>query len=238
MMYLINAIFRSFKEIFAKNNRKALVLSIILCIISYCILFSLFGWIIHNFTFFQTKWLENTVDILGGIMVFVCSLFMLPAVISSFSELFSESIIKQTQQDYFPTAPTPTPASTFDSILYSLSFSGKSAFYTIGMMFGYVVILPFFLIPGLNIFLILFSSFILYGVNAYFLGKGYFDTVAMRHISSDDSTTLWKENKVILLLAGFIISFLYTIPIINLVTPIFAFSLMTQLFYKLHTKNI
>ena len=157
---------------------------------------------------------------------------MLPAVISTFSELFSERIIKQTEKDYFPNAPEPTPVSTFDSILYSLSFSGKSAFYTFGMMFGYVLILPFFLIPVLNIFLVLFSSFILYGVNAYFLGKGYFDTVAMRHMSSDKSTALWKENRVILLLGGFVIAFLYTVPIINLVAPIFAFSLMTQLFYR------
>ncbi|MBR7159062.1 MAG: EI24 domain-containing protein [Alphaproteobacteria bacterium] len=229
---MLNIIANSFSEVFAKDMRKTFWQTFILAIICYAALFTGIAYFFHHTTFFATPWLENAIDILGGVLSAVISLFLLPALISIFSELFSDRIIDHTEATYFPKAPAPTPVSLSTGILYSLKFSGKAAFYTLGMFIAFILILPFYFIPVLNFLLVIISSTIMYLINGYLIGKGYFDTVAMRHMSPEEASALWSRHRFRLLFAGVIIAFVFTVPVLNLLAPIFSFCLMTQMFWK------
>lgn len=234
---MLNIIADSFAGVFAKEMRKTFWLTFILAGVCYIALFIGIAYLFRHTTFFDTAWLENTVDILGGFLAAIISLFLLPAVISLFSELFSDRVIEYTEAKYFPKAPPANPVSLSTSLIYSLKFSGKSAFYTIGMFVAYILILPLYFIPVLNLMLVFISSGIIYLINGYLIGKGYFDTVAMRRMSPEDASDLWSRHRFKLLFSGVIIAFMFSIPVLNLLTPIFSFGLMTRMFWKVSKEN-
>ena len=82
------------------------------------------------------------------------------------------------------------------------------------------------LIPGVN--LIAF-----YVGNGYLLGREYFEMVAMRHLPPEAARSLRKANRVTVLLCGFVIAGLASVPILNLTTPLFATAFMVHMFKQL-----
>ena len=82
------------------------------------------------------------------------------------------------------------------------------------------------LIPGVN--LIAF-----YVGNGYLLGREYFEMVAMRHLPPAAAQELRKANRVTVLLCGFVIAGLASVPILNLTTPLFATAFMVHMFKRL-----
>ena len=229
---MLNILANSFKEVFAKEIRKTFWQTFILAFFCYIALFISIAYFFHHTTFFDTVWLERAIDILGSLLAAIISLFLLPSLVSIFSEFFSEKIINYTEKKYFPSAPKGKEMSFSSSFFYSLKFSTKSAFYTIGMFIAFILILPLYFVPVLNFLLVIISSSIIYLINGYLIGRGYFDTVAMRHMSYDEASTLWNHNRIKLLFAGVIIAFIFTIPVLNLLAPIFSFCFMTQIFWK------
>jgi CysZ protein len=79
------------------------------------------------------------------------------------------------------------------------------------------------LIPGIN--LIAF-----YLGNGYLLGREYFELAAMRHMPPDKAKQLRRANRVTVLLCGLIIAAIASVPILNLITPLFATAFMVRIF--------
>jgi CysZ protein len=63
---------------------------------------------------------------------------------------------------------------------------------------------------------------IFYIANGYLISREYFELAAHRHMSTTGVHALRKANRWPLLSLGIVITFLLTIPIINLITPVIA----------------
>jgi CysZ protein len=89
-----------------------------------------------------------------------------------------------------------------------------------------IVALLLLLVPGVNavIFLI---------VNAYLLGRGYFELAALRYSRIEDVARIRRANEWQIFLAGLFIAALAAVPLVNLLTPLFGASLMVRLHNKL-----
>ena len=77
--------------------------------------------------------------------------------------------------------------------------------------------------PGLNLF-------VFYGLNGYLLGREYFELVALRHLDAAAAVELRKRHRWRLFVAGVVMTFLFTVPIVNLVTPLIATAAMVHIF--------
>ena len=86
-----------------------------------------------------------------------------------------------------------------------------------------LVALFLLLVPGVN--LIAF-----YVGNGYLLGREYFEMVAMRHLPAEEARRLRKANLATVLLCGLIIAGLASVPILNLLTPLFATAFMVHIY--------
>jgi CysZ protein len=82
------------------------------------------------------------------------------------------------------------------------------------------------LVPGVN--LIAF-----YVGNGYLLGREYFEMVAMRHLPPDEARRLRRANMGYVSLCGLIIAGLASVPILNLLTPLFATAFMVRVYKSL-----
>src|SRR5262249_39648939 len=89
-----------------------------------------------------------------------------------------------------------------------------------------VIALFLLLVPGVN--LIAF-----YAGNGYLLGREYFEMVAMRHLSPEEARRLRKSNLATVFLGGLIIAGLASVPIANLLTPLFATAFMVHVYKSL-----
>ncbi len=97
----------------------------------------------------------------------------------------------------------------------------------IGLKFGLlsllvnVVALALLLVPGVNI-----VAF--FGANAYLLGRGFFELAALRYRDLDDVRALRQRHGVRVFAAGCLCSALMAVPLINLLTPLFATALLVR----------
>jgi CysZ protein len=90
------------------------------------------------------------------------------------------------------------------------------------VILGNIVALFLLLVPGVNI-----AAFFL--VNGYLLGREYFEFAAMRFRDEPEAKALRRRNFGTVFLAGLAIALFLAVPIVNLLTPLFAAALMVHL---------
>jgi uncharacterized protein involved in cysteine biosynthesis len=84
-------------------------------------------------------------------------------------------------------------------------------------------------IPPLNLLLF-------YLLNGYLLGREYFEMVAVRRLDPAATKRLRRDRRGRVILAGAVITFLLTIPLVNLITPIIATAFMLHVFEDLRRR--
>ena len=85
-----------------------------------------------------------------------------------------------------------------------------------------LIILPLYLVPILNVI-------VFYGINAYLLGREYFELVALRRLKPISAQRLRRAHRLRLFTAGLLIAGLLTVPIVNLVAPLLSAAFMVHL---------
>lgn len=97
----------------------------------------------------------------------------------------------------------------------------------IGLKFGLVsllvnaVALVLLLLPGVNV-----VAF--FGANAYLLGRGFFELAALRYRDATEVRELRRRHGVRIFCAGCLCAGLMAVPILNLLTPLFATALLVR----------
>lgn len=69
-------------------------------------------------------------------------------------------------------------------------------------------------------------------INGYLLGREYFELVARRRDTAPRTAELRKAVRGSMWLAGAALAFLATIPVVNLVVPVFGMGLMTHIYHR------
>ena len=95
---------------------------------------------------------------------------------------------------------------------------------------GNILALILYFFPGIN--LIAF-----YIINGYLLGREYFEFAACRLRSEEDARAFYNENAFTVFSGGVIIALFVSIPVLNLLTPLFAAAMMTHLHKSLSQKQ-
>jgi CysZ protein len=208
---------QAFREIFSPSFRTILFKCLGFTIALLVLLIIAAEW---SFAHFVTlpDWAEKTIEWLGGFALIAASVFLIPPVTSLIAGLYLDDIAAEVERSYYPADAPGHELGTGTAIAMSLRFF-------LVILAVNLLALLLLLIPGVN--LIAF-----YVGNGYLLGREYFEMVAMRHLPPDAAQALRKANRVTVLLCGFVIAGLASVPILNLTTPLFATAFMVRM-YKL-----
>ena len=90
------------------------------------------------------------------------------------------------------------------------------------VLLGNLLALLLLLVPGVN----LIAFFV---VNGYLLGREFFEFAAMRCRSEADAKALRRRNAGTVFGAGLLIAAVLSVPIVNLLAPLFAAAMMVHL---------
>jgi CysZ protein len=161
-------------------------------------------------------WIETTIEWLGGFALIVGSIFLIPPVTSLIAGLYLDDIAEAAEREHYPADPPGRELPTMQSVGLALRFF----LVVLGVN---ILALFLLLIPGVN--LIAF-----YAGNGYLLGREYFELAAMRHMPAADARRLRVANRGYVFAGGLIIAALASVPILNLLTPLFATSFMVQIY--------
>lgn len=169
-------------------------------------------------------WLTFVFGIFASIGLALALALLLSSVTAIIAGLFLDDVAEVIEtRDYAGDRPgTAMPIGA--AILSSLKFFGI-------VLVGNIIALMLLLVPGINI-----VAFFL--VNGYLLGREFFEFAAMRFRSPDEARLFRSRHSGTVFAAGLVISAFLAIPILNLLTPLFAAGLMVHLHKMLSKREV
>ena len=170
------------------------------------------------------EWLFGAAGVVG---VLVASFFLFPGVMLIALSLMLDDIAQAVERRHYPELPPARAQPIGEAVMAALTFAAV-------MLLLNLLALPFYLLllfaPPLNLF-------VFYLLNGYLLGREYFELVAARRFDAAGVRRLRRRYKGRVMLAGVVIAFLLTVPIVNLVTPIVATGFMLHVFECLRRRE-
>lgn len=160
-------------------------------------------------------WLKTVLDVLAGLGLLVGLGFLVAPVTALFAGLFLDDVAAVVEATCYPDDP-PGRALPFGQALWA------AIRFTALVIAVNIVVLVLLFFPGINI-----AAFFV--ANGYLLGREYFELAAGRFHPREEVLRLRRENGVRVFLGGLVIALVLAIPIVNIVTPLFATAFMVHL---------
>ncbi|MEO9530567.1 sulfate transporter family protein [Roseibium sp.] len=179
--------------------------------------------LVANFVELPYGWMETALSVLTGIGAVFALGFLIAPISALFAGLFQDDIADIVDRKDYP-GDSPGRALPFaQSVGQTLKFTGI-------VILGNLFALLLLLVPGVNL-----VAFFL--VNGYLLGREFFEFAAMRFMPPAEAKAFRKARGGTVFVAGLVIAGLLAVPILNLVTPIFATIFMLHLYKHLAARQ-
>jgi CysZ protein len=179
-------------------------------------------------TYFEWEWLNSALEV-GGFLVFfgilVLTFFMMATLIGG---VFLDEVAGAVERRHYRKDPPGQSAHFSKTFAISVRFVGVTILLNI-------LALPFYLIA---LFIPPVFACIFFGLNGYLLSREYFELVSLRHQDANGARQLRKTNGIRVFVAGVVIAFLITVPIVNLFVPILATAFMLHFFKALQGRAL
>mgnify|MGYP001157328186 FL=1 len=224
---MLKALSNTVAQLSEPSLRKILFYSVLLALASIVICSGL-GWVLlDQFGLLGFGFLDSFLPWIGASLIIVIGLVFFPSTIMLVASLFSDRIIRAVEEKYYPEKIGTVHVPLTTSIKTSLTLIVIASIVNI-------CLLPFYalgmILPGL-------SFIIFYLGNGYLLGRELFETVAQRHLPAKEARKLRKQYFLKVLIGGGLITFLATLPLVNLFAPIIGTVLMVHFYHNFNKKN-
>jgi CysZ protein len=160
-------------------------------------------------------WLSIVAAIVAGIGLALGLALLIAPVTAVVAGLFLDDVAETVERTDYPLDPPGVPVPALRSIVLALKFFAI-------IVVGNLIALLLLLVPGINI-----AAFFL--VNGYLLGREFFEFAAMRFRPEVEAKALRAKHAGTIFLAGLIIAGFLAVPLLNLLTPLFAAAMMVHL---------
>lgn len=156
-------------------------------------------------SFFDVRSLGHAVAGYTGVMMVV-----FPTAVFFLLGFFSEAIIGAVERRHYPELP-PAPGVGW---LTAMSSSIRMAGISLGVNLLALILVEIFAsdLPGGKVLVYTLA-------NGYLVGRGYFETVALRRFRRMQAKMLWRDHWVDFTVPGAAVAGLFLVPGVNLVAP-------------------
>ncbi|WP_068311364.1 sulfate transporter family protein [Polycladidibacter hongkongensis] len=218
---------RAFSQVFEPHFRKILIRSLLATIVVLIAMWLAINAgvqvLLSNFSDLP-GWVDWVVGAFTGVGVFIALGYLLAPVCAIVVAFYQDSIAEIVERDDYPAHPVGRPLPFDQALLSALRFAGI-------VLLANIVALLLLLVPGVNL-----VAFFL--INGYLLGREFFEFAATRYLKVKDAKLLREFHSKQVFTAGLLIAVVLSIPILNLITPIFATIYMVHVYKRLHGKSL
>ncbi|TCL69554.1 sulfate transporter family protein [Rhizobium sp. BK251] len=160
-------------------------------------------------------WLAFVFAVFAGLGLAVALALLLSPVTALIAGLFLDDVAEVVERRDYAADPPGNAMPLGPAIASSIKFLGV-------VILGNLVALALLFVPGVN----LIAFFI---VNGYLLGREFFEFAAMRFRSPAEARLFRAKHWQTVFLGGLVIAAFLAVPIVNLLTPLFAAGMMVHL---------
>ncbi|MER8592052.1 sulfate transporter family protein [Mesorhizobium sp. M1182] len=153
--------------------------------------------------------------VVAGIGLALGLALLIAPVTAIIAGLFLDDVAEVVERTDYPTDPPGRAVPALRSLVLAIRFFGV-------VILGNIVALLLLLVPGINI-----AAFFI--VNGYLLGREFFEFAAMRFRPEAEAKALRRKYAGTVFLAGLLIAAFLAVPLLNLLTPLFAAAMMVHL---------
>jgi CysZ protein len=222
---VIAALSLALSDVFDPRLRRVLVLSLLGALCVLVGLASGLGYLLHHAAMFDSWLLDRAVELLGDLAILILSWLLFPAVATVVLGFFLEGAIATVEARRYPGLPPPRRQGIGEMVRGGLRLA------LLSIAVNLLALPLYLLLPGLNLV-------VFYGLNGWFLGREYFELIALRRVDDRQLRILWRAHRPRLVAAGAVIAGLLTLPLVNLAAPLIAALFMLHLFERLRQRRV
>jgi CysZ protein len=215
---MIDAAMQAFGETFSPPLRRILLKSIGLAFLLLVVLGMIVQAAITHLVTLPYPF-DMALAIFAAFGIFAGAIYLMPPIISLVASLFFDEIAEEVERRNYAADPVGKALPITTSTLLSLRFFGL-------VLAVNLIALVLLILPGVNVAVFFFA-------NGYLLGREYFELAAMRFRPIAEARALRRANAMRVFLAGLVIGGVVIIPILNLITPVFATAFMVRMHKKI-----
>ena len=179
-------------------------------------------------TYFEWELLNSALEVGGFLLFFAILVLTFSMMATLIGGVFLDEVAGAVERRHYQNDPPGQSAEFSKTFAISVRFVGVTILLNI-------LALPFYLIA---LFIPPLFVCIFYGLNGYLLSREYFELVSLRHQDANAARQLRKNNGIRVFVAGVVIAFLITVPIVNLFVPILATAFMLHVFKALQGRAL
>jgi CysZ protein len=175
--------------------------------------------LIESWIAVSNPWLATSLSVLTGLGLFFGLAFVVAPTSSLVAGFFLDELAERAEREALPPAPLGRALPAGQAIWLATKFAAVSLLVNL-------VALGLLLLPGINI--VAFLS-----ANAYLLGREYFELAALRYRPLEEVRALRRKHAFYLFVAGVPLALFVSVPLVNLLTPLFGAAYMVRIHRRL-----
>ena len=220
---MFHAAARAFNQIFSPPFRTVLWKAIGLTLLLLAALWAGLQTLAGAFIVLPWPGIETAVGFLTGFAFLFGLAFIIAPVTSLFAGIFLDDIADVVERTDYPEDRPGVAMPILQSIGTSIRFFGLVALVNL-------IALPLVLILG-------FGYVIFFVANGYLLGREYFEMAAARFSDRATIAGLRQRHGARIFLAGLVIAGFMALPLLNILTPLFATAFMVHMHKRIAARD-
>ena len=221
---MISSFSKAVSQISDPAFRRVVLLGIAGSVAIFVASWFILGWVLDNLDLpVLDLWvwefdLDRIKDVFGGIAVLAMTWLLFPAVVTLIVSFFLEDIAGAVDRRHYPALGAPRRQGLPEILWITVKFAVIAVALNI---LALPVLLALFFTP--------FYPLVFYALNGYLLGREYFELVAHRRMDPAAGKALRRARSGSVFIAGVIVAFLLTVPVVNLIAPVIGAAAMVHL---------
>lgn len=213
---MLNALGRAVEDTFRREQVRAILTSVVLATLLLGLLWLGVAVLLSHARVAGNWWIDTAIAVAGSLSAVLLAWMLFPAMTMLILGFFLERVIAAVERRHYPGLPPPRRIGIDEGIASGLRLLLLAVLINLAA-------LPLYLIPAINLF-------IYYGVNGYLVGREYFELVALRRLDGAAARAIGRRHRGRVILAGAVVVFLLSLPLVNLVAPVVAAAFMLHVF--------
>ena len=213
---MVDAFQRALADTFQPEQRRAILLSLGLALALLAMLWFGLVAVLDMVDLTGIGWLDGAIAALGGGAALVLAWILYPAMTMLVLGFFLDGVVAACERRHYRDLGPARAVGIGTALASALRLLALAIVLNLAA-------LPLYLIPAINLF-------VYYDLNGYLVGREYFELVALRRLNGAAARAMWRWHRGRLVLAGVVIVFLLSLPLVNLVAPVVAVAFMLHLF--------
>lgn len=222
---MIGALVKAFGQLGDPRLRRVLRWGILGSVAVYVALVALIWTVLANVSLFANHWADQGSDLAIGALALVLPVLFFPALVTTIMGPMLDGVAHAVEDRHYPALGPGRPQPLSEVVLGTVRLLALSVVLNLAALPVYVILL----FTGLTVVLAMV-------LNGYLLGREYFELAAFRHMEPSQARLMFRTHLGRLWLAGVVVAFLFSVPLLNLAAPVLGAAFMTHVVQTLRKR--